>query len=371
MAEDVGMPVQLRRDIQWIRLPAGAVYVGNARQGLVIQDAEIAQEIAQEVAQEVAQLLDPASPHLALASSPRAALVIQRMAELGFITNQRLGSQHPIKKISDDDLLRRAAPEIDLMVLRGSGGNAGVDRIRERANFPIVIFGSNRLAYALLALLQATGFTQTSLINRQRALRGTKARHPSQSRVSSLLASGLPIRRESVGNLHTEVAATVIQGSELNPPLHNSNRNANQDGETTPALIILTQFAAPENTQRWMSEGTAHLAISDWEDSTITVGPLVLPGTTPCSNCVDVARATENPYLPKVRMMQSLSEPVEIPAALVAIVSGAVVLGVLEFHEHNNSRWIGATTEFDALDPCNPRHNSWHFNSACGCLEVI
>lgn len=357
------MPVQLRRDIQWIRLPAGSVYVGNARQGLVIQDAEVAQEVA--------QLLETASPRIALATSPRAALVIQRMGELGFITNRRIESQHPIKKISDEDLSRRAAPEIDLMMMRSGGGNVGVDRIRERADFPIVIFGSNRLAYALLALLQATGFTQSSLINRQRALRGSKARHPSQSRVSSLLATGLPVRRESAGNLHTEVAATVVQGSELNPPLHNSHRDGNQGGGTTPALIILTQFAAPENTQRWMSEGAAHLAISDWEDSTITVGPLVLPGTTPCSNCVDLARVTKNPFLPKVRMMQSLSEPVEIPAALAAIVSGAVVLGVLEFHERNNSRWIGATTEFDALDPCNPRHNSWNFNSACGCLEVI
>jgi len=364
VAEDVGMPVQLRRDIQWIRLPAGAVYVGNARQGLVIQDAEVAQEVA--------QLLEPASPHLALAHSPRAAHVLQRLVELGFITNRRLESEHPIKKISDEDLLRRAAPEIDLMSMRDSGGNAGVDRIRARADFPIVIFGSNRLAYALLALLQTTGFTQTSLINRQRALRGTKARHPSQSRVSSLLATGLPVRRDSVGNLHTEVAATVIQGSELNPPLHYGGpRQPNLENGTSPALIILTQFAAPENTQRWMSEGAAHLAISDWEDSTITVGPLVLPGTTPCSNCVDIARATNNPYLPKVRMMQSLSEPVEIPAALAAIVSGAVVLGVLEFYEQKNSSWIGATTEFDALDPCNPRHSHWQFNSSCGCLEVI
>jgi hypothetical protein len=371
VAEDVGMLLQLRRDIQWIRLPAGSVYVGNACRGLVIQDAEVAQEIAQEISQEVAQLLDPASPHVSPAISPRAALVLQRMTDLGFLTNRRVESQHSIKKISDEDLLRRAAPELDLMLLRDGSGSAGVDRIRARADFPIVIFGSNRLAYALLALLQATGFTQTSLINRQRALRGTKARHPSQSRVSSLLATGLPVRRELVGNLHGEVAATVIQGSELNPPLHHSNQDANRDSGTTPALIIVTQFAAPENTQRWMTEGTAHLAISDWEDSTITVGPLVLPGTTPCSNCVDIARATNNPYLPKVRMMQSLSEPVEIPAALAAIVSGAVVLGVLEFYEQKNSSWIGATTEFDALDPCNPRHSHWQFNSSCGCLEVI
>jgi len=385
LPQDDGMSLRLRRDIQWIRLAAGTVYVGNARHGIVIQDSDVAMAIAGS--------LETTSP---TSHSPQVGVVLRRLARLGFLLPPRAESVQVLSKVSDDDLLRRASPEIDLMFMRdiarglpdaaGVAASSTITRIRDRENFPIVIFGSNRMAYLLLALLQASGFASTRLINRQRALRGTKARHPSQSRVSSLLATGLPIRHESVGNLHTDVATQVTNGAALN--LAGIKRSASKrtdgysgysgysldgisDNGVTPSLVIVTQFAAPENTQRWMSEGTPHLVISDWEDSTITVGPLVLPGTTPCSNCVDLARTGENPHLPKVRMMQSLAESSEIPAALAAAVSGAITLGVLEFYETTQSHWIAATTEFDALDPCNPRHNQWAFNSACGCLEVI
>jgi len=379
LPQDDGMSLRLRRDIQWIRLAAGTVYVGNARHGLVIQDSDVAMTIAGS--------LETTSP---TSHSPQVGVVLRRLARLGFLLPARAEPAPVLSKVSDDDLLRRASPEIDLMFMRDIArglpdaadvhSSSTITRIRDRENFPIVIFGSNRMAYLLLALLQASGFASTRLINRQRALRGTKARHPSQSRVSSLLATGLPIRHESVGNLHTDVAAQVINGAALTVATVKKSFTKRTDGYSmdgisddgvAPSLVIVTQFAAPENTQRWMSEGTPHLLISDWEDSTITVGPLVLPGTTPCSNCVDLARARGNPHLPKVRMMQSLTESSEIPAALAATVSGAIALGVLEFYETTQSHWISATTEFDALDPCNPRHNQWTFNSACGCLEVI
>jgi len=353
--------VSLRRDIQWIALPDGSAYVGNSQHGLVIHDPEI-----------VSELLHSLKPAKNKIVSDATSSIMNRLLNLGFLIYQISESRHPLKSVSDQEFLRRAAPELDLLRMRrrleGVAGVAALPEIRGRAQFPIVIFGSNRLAFALLALMHASGFLQTSLINRQRALRSSQSRRPSQSRVSPMMATGLPVRRSEVGRLYSEVAGEVAQGAAL----HSLGLGVGAaPSNEAAALIIVTQFSPPENTQRWMSDGTPHLVISDWEGSTLTVGPLVLPGSTPCANCVDSTRTAHNPYLPKVRMMQTLSEPTEMPASLISLVSGAIALGVMEFYENSTSPWIAGSTEFDALDPCNPRHNSWQFDSSCGCLEVI
>jgi hypothetical protein len=365
----------LRRDVYWIRLSDGQVFIGDVRGGLVIENPEVAYEVARRLDENGSALNGSA---LGGRANGEADAVMERLRERNFIRSVKPRGSRLITKVSDDDLLRRAAPEIEITSLRrnfrglvaavDAGLDAGLDAtplaaIKSRTKLSITIFGSNRLAYSLLALLQASGFSQTAMVNRQRALRGGKSRHPSNSRISPLLATGAPIRKADVGRLHSEVGDEVSAAASLN--------QINGFLSKSFQLIIATQYVPPEISQEWMSEGLAHLSISDLESGSLTVGPWVQPGQTPCSQCIDLHRSIYNPHIARVRMMQSVSEPTESPASLVALVTGAVVLGVLEFHETGAAPWFGGTTEFDALNPCNPRHMMWQFNSACGCLEVI
>ena len=364
----------LRRDVYWIRLSDGQVYIGDVRGGLVIENPEVAYEVARR--------LDENGSTLDGRANREADAVMERLRERNFIRSVKSRGSRLITKVSDDDLLRRAAPEIEITSLRRNfrglvaAVDAGLDdgrddgrdatplaEIKSRTKLSITIFGSNRLAYSLLALLQASGFSQTAMVNRQRALRGGKSRHPSNSRISPLLATGAPIRKADVGRLHSEVADEVSAAASLN--------QINGFLSKSSQLIVATQYVPPEISQEWMSEGLAHLSISDLESGSLTVGPWVQPGQTPCSQCIDLHRSIYIPHIARVRMMQSVSEPTESPASLVAMVTGAVALGILQFHETGSTPWFGGTTEFDALNPCNPRHMMWQFNSACGCLEVI
>lgn len=360
----------LRRDVYWIRLSDGQVYIGDVRGGLVIENPEVAYEVARR--------LDENGSTLDGRANREADAVMERLRERNFIRSVKSRGSRLITKVSDDDLLRRAAPEIEIASLHRSfrglaaAVDAGLDdgrnanplaAIKSRTKLSITIFGSNRLAYSLLALLQASGFSQTAMVNRQRALRGGKSRHPSNSRISPLLATGAPIRKADVGRLHSEVADEVSAAASLN--------QINGFLSKSSQLIVATQYVPPEISQEWMSEGLAHLSISDLESGSLTVGPWVQPGQTPCSQCIDLHRSIYIPHIARVRMMQSVSEPTESPASLVAMVTGAVALGILQFHETGSTPWFGGTTEFDGLNPCNPRHMMWQFNSACGCLEVI
>jgi len=338
----------LRPGVYWIRLAAGAIYVGSAQSGLHIADADVAAEVG----------IGAADPTHSISST--AMSVLTKLEELNFLCRPPVLRR--IVTASHEDLLHRAGPELELMGLRSVVGGGDVEGLVRRSHFRIEIFGSNRLAYSLLALLQSVGFSHTELAARESSLRTSKSRHPSQSRIAPLLVTGLPIRRIDIGRLHKDVAQEIATQAALAAPARN---------KSDVSLIIATQNAPPELTQQWMSDGLSHLLISDLEGAALTIGPLVQPGVSPCSYCVDSQRALLNPYLPKVRMMQSVSEPAESPAGLVALVSGAVALGLLGFHETGESPWLGGTSEFNALDPCNPRHTTWQFYSSCGCLEVI
>jgi len=244
----------------------------------------------------------------------------------------------------------------------GVSGTSARDQIADRAEFSILIFGKNRLATMLLTLLQASGFNRSKLISRSQGLVHRSQNGAAKSRkVTAEQVCGLAIRSSDVGLDFDAVMSEISNGAGLNT----------LDRATFPAIpsfIIAAERAQPDYVQRWMSEGIPYLLISDLIESQIEIGPIVIPGQSPCAFCLDLWRSENNPLVQKLELLNSLNDPLELPASAVATIAGMAVLATTQFAATGKSRLIGSSVRINLLEPTHPEPAHFRPHSGCGCV---
>lgn len=255
--------------------------------------------------------------------------------------------------------------------------------ISQRRNFAIVIFGCNRLALSLFGVLQASGFSSTKIIDRSGS-----TNNASLVQISPDEVCGLAIRGSDVGLRKTLVIADIARNSQLFPlenlefPIH-------------PNFIISTESIPQEIMQQWMSEETPHFVVSNLIENKIILGPIVLPGKTPCLNCLNLWRAEQFPHHSSFEFLSALDSEetrgLEIPSAQVALLTGLLATYVIEYCASVNFNGadggvgveakglIGTTLTLNLFDPLNFEtsqdesvgYRYWQPHLSCGCQQLI
>jgi bacteriocin biosynthesis cyclodehydratase domain-containing protein len=103
-------------------------------------------------------------------------------------------------------------------------------------------------------------------------------------------------------------------------------------------------------------------------ETTGVVGPLVLPGRTPCLRCLALARGERDPQWPALSA-QLVGDPVTEPcdvvlASLVASVAGLQALALIDGDDAPAT--VGGVLEYDAVRGA-LRRRSISVHPACGC----
>ena len=254
-----------------------------------------------------------------------------------------------------------------------------------RRNFSIIIYGRNRLALSLFAVLQASGFAQIKLTDRVGS-----ASHDSTVQIEPSEVCGLAIRGSDVGLRKALVLADLARNSQLFP-------SENVLFPELPDLIISTESIPQETMQSWLSENIVHLPISNLVENKIVIGPIVIPGKTPCLNCLDLWRSDQFPHHNSFEILAALDsgagKSLELPAAQVALLTGLITTQVIQYctslasedsklaSEDSNSavKLIGATLTIDLFDPLDSIASSdeafgyryWQPHTSCGCQRLI
>jgi hypothetical protein len=120
-----------------------------------------------------------------------------------------------------------------------------------------------------------------------------------------------------------------------------------------------------------MREGRAHL-VAGMRGTAGTVGPFVLPGTTPCLRCVDLTRCQLDPAWAAVRDQLSATErPTGSPAppASAVVTRAVAALAAAEVLAHLEGRAVvtaGASAALSLVEPW-PVLRHWPVQQACGC----
>ena len=255
--------------------------------------------------------------------------------------------------------------------------------IGERRNFSLVIYGRNRLALSLFGVLQASGFSSIKIIDRSGS-----TNNDSLVQIAPDEVCGLAIRGSDVGLRKTLVIADIARNSQLFPlenlefPIH-------------PNFIISTESIPQEIMQQWMSEETPHFVVSNLIENKIILGPIVLPGKTPCLNCLNLWRAEQFPHHSSFEFLSALdsedTKGLEIPSAQVALLTGLLTTYVIEYCTSVNSNGadsgigfetkglIGTTLTLNLFDPLNFEtsqdesvgYRYWQPHLSCGCQRLI
>lgn len=151
-------------------------------------------------------------------------------------------------------------------------------------------------------------------------------------------------------------------------------RRAAPDVDLTPlrrgraTFAVLVGFTAPAalTALSYARRRLAHLAVAV-RDATVVVGPLVLPGQTPCLNCLDLHRRDRDPGWPAVAaQLQSSPEATDPVAATTALAAAAYAAAeVLAHIDGGVPRTLGATVEISGAGEWIRR--SWSQHPRCGC----
>jgi hypothetical protein len=249
--------------------------------------------------------------------------------------------------------------------------------IGERRNFSLVIYGRNRLALSLFGVLQASGFSMIKIIDRSGSTNSD-----SLVQISPDEVCGLAIRGSDVGLRKTLVIADISRNSQLFP-------TENLEFPLHPNFIISTESIPQEIMQQWMSEEIPHLVISNLIENKIILGPIVLPGNTPCLNCLNLWRAEQFPHHSSFEFLSALdseeTKGLEIPSAQVALLTGLLATYVIEYCTYSCTgadtapKLIGTTLTLNLFDPLNFEtsedesvgYRYWQPYLSCGCQHLI
>jgi hypothetical protein len=265
--------------------------------------------------------------------------------------------------------------------------------ISKRRYFSIMIYGRNRLALSLFTVLQASGFSLIKLTDR-----AYSASVDSRVQIEPDEVCGLAIRGSDVGLRKALVLADLARNSQLFPL-------ESLVFPDLPDLIISTESIPQETMQSWMSENIVHLPISNIIEEKIIIGPIVIPGKTPCLNCLNLWRADQFPHQSSFEILAALDsgegKGLELPSAQVALLTGLITTQVIQFLQSNQSnqsnqsiknctsvdskisdgsvKLIGATLAINLFDPLDSISSSdetfgyryWQPHISCGCQRLI
>ena len=256
--------------------------------------------------------------------------------------------------------------------------------IGKRRNFSIMIYGRNRLALSLFAVLQASGFTQVKLTDRTNS-----AGNDSVAQIEPSEVCGLAIRGSDVGLRKAVVLADLARNSQLFP----TGDLALPAFPVIPDLIISTQSVPQETMQNWLSENIVHLPISNLIENKIVIGPIVIPGKTPCLNCLNLWRAERFPHHNSFEILVALDcgegKGLELPSAQVALLTGLITTQVIQYCSlldsegtqvsKNLIKLVGATLAINLFDPLGSissedetfGYRYWQPHISCGCQRLI
>src|SRR4051794_18396151 len=288
----------------------------------------------------------PAAP-----SSPqalRAHALVRLLAGRGVLVDRRAG-RGALARVGRN--APRLTPDAAVWSVVHDDAGDGWELLAERAQRLVEIRGAGRTGTALATALTAAGVGQVDLLDER------PVTPPDVGPAGAVLSD--------VGTSSSAAvlrAQTALRGPE--PPLAAVPASG-------PDLAVLVRGSAADSTEAaaLVTAGLPHLAVVVREHA-VLVGPLVLPGRSPCLRCLDLQRADRDPAWPWVLAQLTARRsrvPEETASALLAASLAALqVLGHLDGRRLPAA--LAATLEVELPDGLVSRR-PWVPHPACGCTS--
>jgi hypothetical protein len=273
----------------------------------------------------------------------RAATLVDLLAAAGLL-DDAAQDRAPLRGLRSDERERLSADLASLALVRGDGG---LPALALRREVQVLVVGAGRVGAPLAVTLATAGIGAVDVVDDDVA-------RPQDTGVG-----GLGLR--DVGRPRGQATRELV---------HRSAPSVSRLPVVRPDLVVLASGRddVRERARRLVLDGTAHLLV-EVRDATGVVGPLVLPGRTPCLRCLDLTRSDLDPAWPVLAHQLPAAgegEPgCDGPLALAVAAQAAMqVLAMADGTAVPAS--LGGTLEM-ALPDWRWRRRTWPAHPDCGC----
>jgi bacteriocin biosynthesis cyclodehydratase domain-containing protein len=245
----------------------------------------------------------------------------------------------------------RLAPELAALSLRRpTPGSAPLDLARRR-EARVRVHGAGRVGAALAAVLAASGVGHLEVVD------------DGQARPCHAGPAGL--EPQDAGRRRDDAAVGLLR---------RTAPSADARAGATPsrvALAILAGSRAHDLRAKaaLAAAGTPHLVATVQEVRGL-VGPLVVPGSTPCLDCLDLHRRDRDPGWPLLAAQRAAPGPATTPACDAALALAVAACAALQALAHLDGQLPAVVAGTLELTPPDHRwrRRSWTVHPACGCV---
>jgi hypothetical protein len=292
----------------------------------------------------ITQLLDVTSPKIKLHNRFQSP-----------IAERAASTEDQSNDASFKQLQSRMSPELSQTTWIAGSVDGGVEILSARQNFGVEIHGENRVATLIYTALLASGVTNTKFSIASHRELNTIGDSDLGTGVLRISDFGLDYKSR-IKELSREwslfpTASKNVKGTiDIAIPERNVRIIV---GEYTPGLI-----------EQLMKDGMNHLFAGKVFGGAVYAGPLVKPGISPCSQCLDIGigerYGTEH-------LMPLAAHNREIPVALAYQIAGTVVQAVLQLIDTNDCELTGAQMCFDYTTPVRKEPIRFSRHPKCRC----
>ncbi|MER7875241.1 ThiF family adenylyltransferase [Streptomyces solisilvae] len=290
----------------------------------------------------------------------RADALVDRLAAAGLLDEPKDGGEPAAA-------LDRLRPDAGALSVLHPEPGAAARLLTARRAMRVQVRGAGRVGAAVAAALSGSGIGRVDVVDGgcvepwDVAPGGLSAEQIGERRD---LAARRVVRQAAPGPLPRRPARE-------RPPAEERTSS----GETGLALVVITPrdgLAAyapdPESAQPLLASGTPHLYAGVIE-ATGVVGPLVVPGITPCAGCAAAGRAEREPAWPRMLAQWRSGRRRTAPAcdtALAMVVAGLTAVQALAFLDGRPSGGAGVRWEL-ALPSLIWEARPVEAHPGCGC----
>lgn len=244
-----------------------------------------------------------------------------------------------------ENFLKRMQIESDAASTLPGDVDGGRSAVLARRDFATLLFGRGRVINSLIGILSSAGFTKLHVVNR------VAPKHPSLKILDTDVSGGW-ITRSHIGNSRKKLMEEIRESSAL--------INVEKSLTFQPNLVVSIGRPAPDALQRWISENTNYLLVDLISSGEVRIGPLVVPGKTACSRCVDL-QDKNHPNIDTSRQMP------EVSSALANLISSNIALDISNQAAGIQSVFLATSLTYSTKDFYNPRMQRWIQHINCGC----
>ncbi len=239
----------------------------------------------------------------------------------------------------------------DLAALSFTAGAAAGQRLRARTRRSVLVRCRGRIGPVVAALLAASGVGRVA-VSAAGTVRAEDAAvgglTPADAGVAYALAAADAVRR-------------AAPRTDTRMPASGSR----------PDFVVLAAgpVPSPGDRLRWTARRVSHLPVL-LRDATAVVGPLVVPGSTACLDCVELHRRDRDQAWPAVAAQLATDPAPEASHVAVATAAAALAaMQVLAYLDGDDPETRGVSLELNRLGD-RVRHRPWEPHPRCGCLDA-